>query len=90
MKKVIIIILIIAIYSMACYIDEHYTKENCTVVAIEGVLVTVEDEQGNYWQFATESHDDYELEEKVNLTMHNSMTATIYDDVVEEVEKVGE
>lgn len=90
MKKIIAIILIIVFYSMACYIDEHYTKEDCVIVAVEGTLVTVEDQQGNYWEFTAESHDDYKIYEMVNLTMHNSMTASIYDDVIEKVEKVEE
>lgn len=86
LSMIIIIIVFVLMYVLASYVETHYTREGCKVIAVEGTYVTVEDECGYTWGFACESHDDYQLGELVDLKMFTNHTNNnIYDDEIIEV-----
>lgn len=88
MKKLIATFLIMIIFIFGIGIlgnfEHHYVRKNCEVVSIENGLVTVVDKTNNVWQF---ENDSFQKGDKVNLTMFDSATGTMYDDEIVKVEK---
>lgn len=66
------------------YTEHRYTRKNCEVVSVENGLVTVIDKTNNIWQF---ENNNFQKGDKVNLTMFDSCTGTMYDDEIVKVEK---
>lgn len=87
MKKTLIALVLVVLFAMCCYMEHHYTRNNCEVVEIEGTVVTVEDECGYLWSYEVEAEDDVpRVGEYVDLVMYTNLTDNnIYDDVIERV-----
>lgn len=84
MKKIIIPLLFISLFSGANYIEQHYTRKNCKVIDIENNIVTVEDAVGYTWTFEDEG---YVKGDVVNLKMFTNGTENINDDIILKVER---
>lgn len=69
---------------MACnYIEHHYTREQCEVLAVEGSFVEVEDRVGYTWTFFTEEENELRAGEVVDIKMYTNLThEDIFDDEV--------
>ena len=85
LKKIAIIIFVIALFYFSAWIESHYTKK-ATVVNVKNNVVTVIDNSNNIWDF---KGDGFYINDKVELLMNNSQTdCYIFDDVIENVKKI--
>lgn len=53
-KAVITVVVFVLMLSACSYVEHHYTREDCTVVAVAEDVVTVEDRQGYVWEYTVE------------------------------------
>lgn len=82
LKKGLLFGLFIAIlFAITMYTESHYTK-SATVVAVNGNTITVEDTNGNEWEFYG---NNYTIGQKVKMTMYTNNTDNRYDDIVKGV-----
>lgn len=86
LKTMTLLTLVVAILTVVGYVDTHYTREDCTVVAIEeDNLVVVEDTCGYTWTYYADDEVP-RVEDTVTLKMHtNNTTDYVEDDVVVDV-----
>ena len=85
LKKIAIVIFIIALFYFSAWIESHYTKK-ATVIKVENDIVTVIDSNGYIWDF---EGNNFSIDDKVELLMNNSQTdCYIFDDVIENVKKI--
>ena len=87
MKKtittIIMVIMFIAGYAVASYIDTHYTKDaTITYINHQTKECTALDKQGYLWTFKT---NNLNCGQEVKLIMNNNHTIDNHDDIVENV-----
>lgn len=87
MKKtittIIMVVMFIAGYTVASYIDTHYTKEaTITYINHQTEECTALDEQGHLWTFKA---NNLNCGQEVKLIMNNNHTIDNHDDIVENV-----
>ena len=87
MKKtittIIMIIMFLVGYTVASYIDTHYSKEvTITYINHQTNECVALDEQGHLWEFKA---NNIECGQEVKLIMHNNHTISNHDDIVENV-----
>jgi hypothetical protein len=63
--------------------DNTYTI-NATVINADNDVVTCEDVNGNIWEFYG---DEFKVNDAIVLIMNANDTTTIYDDMIEDVQK---
>jgi hypothetical protein len=63
--------------------DNTYTI-NATVINADNDVVTCEDVNGNVWEFYG---DGFKVNDAIVLIMNSNHTTTIYDDMIEDVQK---
>jgi hypothetical protein len=81
-KAVITVVVFVLMLSACSYAEHHYTREDCTVVAVAEDVVTAEDRQGYVWEYTVEGSAP-EVGSTVDLVMYTSLTDSyIYDDEV--------
>lgn len=86
-KGFLVGIALLGAISGASYYEHNYTRENCQVISIENGITTFQDEVGHCWDCGT---TDYELNEIVDLKMHDNYTSNnIKDDIVKEIIRVN-
>lgn len=79
-SAIIAMVLFLGMLCAVGYIETHYTRKDCEVIAVG----RVEDRCGFVWECDTEGH---RVGDRVNLKMHtNGTDGTIYDDYVLDVE----
>ena len=84
-KAVTIVVVFMLILSVCGYIEHHYTREDCIVVAVVEDVVTVEDRQGYLWEYTVEGSVP-EVGSTVDLVMYTSLIDSyIYDDEIVDV-----
>ena len=84
LKKIAIVIFIIALFYFSAWIESHYTKK-ATVIKVENDIVTVIDSNGYIWDF---EGNNFSIDDKVELLMNNSQTdCYIFDDIIENAKK---
>lgn len=86
-KETMLGLIVIAVFVatlMTCnYIEHHYTREQCEVLAVEGTLVEVKDKVGYTWTFYTKEDSELKIGEAVNIKMYTNLThEDIFDDEV--------
>ena len=82
------IAMLIATLMICNYIEHHYTREQCEVLAVEGTLVEVEDRAGYTWKFYTEEENEIRVGEVVDVKMYTNLThEDIFDDEVVDWER---
>lgn len=72
---------ICALFAIVMYGESHYKKQG-TVVAINDETITIEDSNGNLWDF---KGDGYTINQKVTMNMYTNNTDNRYDDIVKGV-----
>ena len=77
---IILAVMIIILFGVM-YIESHYTKE-AIVTNIEQDTVTVQDTEGNEWQFIA---SEYELGQNLTLVMFTNNTDSRADDIIQKV-----
>lgn len=87
MRETLLGLTVIAVFVatlMICnYIEHHYTREQCEVLAVSGTLVEVEDRVGYTWTFYTEEDNELRAGEVVDVKMYTNLThEDIFDDEV--------
>lgn len=87
MRETLLGLTVIAVFVatlMICnYIEHHYTREQCEVLAVSGTLVEVEDRAGYTWTFYTEEENEVRVGEVVDVKMYTNLThEDIFDDEV--------
>lgn len=87
MKETLLGLTVIAVFVatlMVCnYIEHHYTREQCEVLAVNGTLVEVEDRVGYTWTFYTEEENEVRVGEVLDVKMYTNLThEDIFDDEV--------
>ena len=85
-KTMTLLTLVVAILTVVGYVDTHYTRKDCTVIAIEeDNLVVVEDACGYTWTYYADDEVP-RVEDTVTLKMHtNHTTDYVGDDEVIDV-----
>lgn len=64
----------------------HYTMEDCEVVSVEDGVMTFVDRTDNEWSWEVEEGENYEVGQKVDVTMNtNGTDGYFYDDVIEAI-----
>lgn len=63
--------------------DNTYTID-ATVINVNDGIVTCEDTDGNVWEFYG---DGFKVNDMIVLVMNANHTTTIYDDMIEDVQK---
>ena len=91
-KETMLGLIVIAVFVatlMTCnYIEHHYTREQCEVLAVEGTLVEVKDKVGYTWTFYTKENNELKIGEAVNIKMYTNLThEDIFDDEVVDWER---
>lgn len=86
-KETMLVVMAMTVFFVimtACnYIEHHYTKEQCEVLAVEGALVEVEDRAGYTWTFYTEEDNELRAGEVIDIKMYTNLThEDIFDDEV--------
>jgi hypothetical protein len=86
LKTMTLLTLVVAILTVVGYVDTHYTRKDCTVIAIEeDNLVVVEDTCGYTWTYYADDEVP-RVEDTVTLKMHtNHTTDYVGDDKVIDV-----
>lgn len=80
-------VIVVTCYSLCTWSMTHYTKQ-ANVVEVNDTIITVVDGHGNLWTF---EGTDYQINDKVLLTMHTSYTdSNIFDDTIESVKLLEE
>lgn len=83
MKKIIGIIIIIALVYGGCYYEHNYTREECVVVQVKDGYATIEDKTGNYWDVLCDGLEEGDI---VDLKMHDNYSSNnIEDDIVKDI-----
>lgn len=83
MKKLCIIMIMIICMATIGYSTNYYTRYDCVVYSIEDNIITVEDNNGQLWNFIAEDNHIYKKFDKVDLKMYNNGTEdNIQDDKV--------
>lgn len=84
----VVIAVFVAILMTCNYIEHHYTREQCEVLAVNGTLVEVEDKVGYTWTFYTEEENELRAGEVVDVKMYTNLThKDIFDDEVVDWER---
>ena len=80
---VVAMIIVVAILGAAGWYETHYTLTG-TVVDVNTTreIVTVEDENGNLWDFYGTG---FSVNDNVKMCMDTNCTANIYDDEIEKI-----
>ena len=79
-KTMTLLVLVVAILTVVGYVDTHYTRKDCTVVAIEeDNLVVVEDTCGYEWTYYADDEVP-RVEDTVTLKMHTNYTTNYVED----------
>ena len=86
-KETMLVVMAMTVFFLiitACnYIEHHYTREQCEVLAVEGTLVEVEDRAGYTWTFYTKEDNELGVGEVVDIKMYTNLThEDIFDDEV--------
>ena len=75
-------LVICALLAIVMYGESHYKKQG-TVVDVNGEVITIEDNNGNLWEF---KGDGYSINQKVTMNMYTNNTDNYrYDDIVKGV-----
>lgn len=87
MKETMLVVMAMVVFftimAICSYIEHHYTREQCEVLAVEGTLVEVEDRAGYTWTFYTEEDNELRVGEVVDIKMYTNLThEDIFDDEV--------
>ena len=81
-KAVVVVIVLMAMVCACSYVEHHYTRKDCTVVQVEGHIVTVEDKTGYTWSYEVEDKAP-EVGTKVDIHMYTNVTDSyIFDDEI--------
>ena len=81
-KVITFMIFMLALLYCACWYECHYAKD-CVVVSVDNDVVSVEDTQGNLWEFIG---DDYKVTDVVRVTFYTNHTDTeLFDDEIVDV-----
>ena len=79
---VIIAIIFVAIPGFVGYMENHYNRENCTIIEINEEYAVAEDKAGYTWSWYIDG-TDMKVGDVVTLKMHTAYTdGTISDDEV--------
>lgn len=84
MKKVLSVLLIVSIFSLASYIEHNYTRKDCEVTAVTASGVLIKDKCGFIWYY--DEPTDLKVGDKVDLKMHDNCSNSNIDD--DEIKKV--
>jgi hypothetical protein len=80
LKTMTLLTLVVAILTVVGYVDTHYTRKDCTVIAIEeDNLVVVEDTCGYTWTYYADDEVP-RVEDTVTLKMHTNHTTDYVGD----------
>lgn len=84
MRTMIKLMLLIMLFTTACYFNSHYVRK-AIVVSVTDNVVTVEDSTNNCWCFNDEG---FVKGQKVKMLMHTNYTDdVITDDIIVNVKK---
>ena len=85
MKKILIAVLLLAMFCGACYCEHNYTRYDCIVTQACEAGAIFEDRCG--WTWFVEG-EGYEVGQIADLKMHDNLTsAYIDDDIIKKVIK---
>ena len=82
---IIVLSVLFVMPGIAGFYENHYWNTGI-VTSVVNETVTVEDTEGNEWDFICDSKNDYSVGDKVRLRFSTNYTdSNIYDDEVENV-----
>ena len=85
MRKLVCVIFITVIVMGAIHLNSHYTRKNCSVIAVTNNSAIIQDRVGHLWEFKTAN---LKISDVVDLKMYDNKTAKdIKDDIIIEVIK---
>jgi hypothetical protein len=81
MKKILVVIIAIVMFTSACMNTMNVTQrmDRGVIVNINNDVVTVKDDNGELWAFTGEG---YEVGQRVMIVVDNMGTDNVYDDEV--------
>ena len=86
MKKILAVILLVAMFFGASYYEHNYTRKNSKVVNVENGVVTFVDGCGYSWQWEIEPNEYFEVGDFVDLRMNdNNSNNNVFDDKITKI-----